>query len=190
MPNNYRRKFLQITQATTSSFQSQNMEDNTFDPNWAMPPSATIQEAMKERDWTITTLAEKMGYTEDYVTDLLNNKIAIDRCDAETLEVVFDVKAEFWLKRESTYRTFLVQFYEERKALIASLPDLPEGQTIAIVGSPNDLTSLAQEIKQEVVIVRPKLDAADILLPSPISAELPNKRRKSKKRGRRGDIKN
>lgn len=46
----------------------------TFKPDWVSPPGETIADLLEEKDWTQAQLAEKLEYTSDYVSQLVNGK--------------------------------------------------------------------------------------------------------------------
>ncbi|PZV11149.1 MAG: DNA-binding protein [Pseudanabaena sp.] len=91
-------------------------QDLSFTPEWVSPPGDTIIDAIEERDWTQSQLAERLGYTEKHVSLLINAKVPITEESAQKLSRVIGSTPEFWLRREAQYRAQLVQV-EERERL-------------------------------------------------------------------------
>ena len=81
----------------------------TFTPDWASPPGNTIIDLLQERNWTQSQLSDRLGYTEKQVSQMIDGKVSIDERTALKLEQVLGGTAEFWLKRESLYRTQLAK---------------------------------------------------------------------------------
>lgn len=78
--------------------------DIPFAPNWVSPPGDTIADVLEERGWTQDELARRLGYTEKHVSQLINGKAAITEDIASRLERVLGGTANFWLRKEATYR--------------------------------------------------------------------------------------
>lgn len=96
-------------------------QDLSFTPEWVSPPGDTIMDAIEERDWTQSQLAERLGYTEKHVSLLINAKVPITEESAQKLSRVIGSTPEFWLRREAQYRAQLVQI-EERERLQSWVP--------------------------------------------------------------------
>ena len=43
-----------------------------FTPQWVSPPGDTIQDVIEERDWTLAQLSEALGYSPQFINQLLN----------------------------------------------------------------------------------------------------------------------
>jgi len=80
-----------------------------FTPDCASPPGDTIIAILQERNWTQSQLSDRLGYTEKQVSQMIDGKVSIDERTALKLEQVLGGTAEFWLKRESLYRTQLAK---------------------------------------------------------------------------------
>lgn len=78
-----------------------------FDPAWVSPPGDTVLDLLEERAWTSVVLAERLGVTPKYVSELLHGKATISAEMAEKLSLVLGSTAEFWLTREARYRSGL-----------------------------------------------------------------------------------
>lgn len=98
-----------------------------FAPSWVSPPGDTVADLLEERAWTGATLAERLGVTPKYVSELLHGKATISAEMAEKLSLVLGSTAEFWLTREAHYRAGL-QRQESDAALLGEagwLSELP-----------------------------------------------------------------
>lgn len=76
-------------------------------PDWVSPPGDTIADLLEERDWTQSQLAERLGFTEKHVSQMINGKASIGEETAVKLANVLGSTAEFWLNREAQYRARL-----------------------------------------------------------------------------------
>ncbi len=79
-------------------------ELKSFSPNWISPLGNTIIDLLEEYNWTKDQLAENLGYTTEFITELIDGKVAIDQKLAFLLEKILGSTAEFWLNREKQYR--------------------------------------------------------------------------------------
>lgn len=94
---------------------------NEYKPHDVSPPGETIYETMQERNMTIADLAEAMGMGENTVRHLIKGTAAISTHHARCLEKALSVPAEFWLIRESVYRSYLVECAMEKQAASVAL---------------------------------------------------------------------
>ncbi|MPS98575.1 MAG: helix-turn-helix domain-containing protein [Pseudomonas sp.] len=75
-----------------------------FAPDWVSPPGDSIADAIDERSWTQAELAARLGFSEKFVSQLLNGKVALTQETAEKLEKVIGGSIEFWMDREANYQ--------------------------------------------------------------------------------------
>ena len=75
-----------------------------FAPDWASPPGDSILDIVEERGWTQSELAQRLGYTEKHVSQLINGKVSLSVDAALRLERVLGSTADFWLAREANYQ--------------------------------------------------------------------------------------
>lgn len=87
----------------------------SFRPDWISPPGDTIADLLEERDWTQADLANRMGNTTKFVSQLINGKATISEETALKLESVFGSTAAFWLNREAQYRENLSRLEENER---------------------------------------------------------------------------
>ena len=74
-----------------------------FAPDWVSPPGESISDIIEERCWSQSELAQRLGYTEKHVSQLLNGKAPLTMDAAVRLERVLGSTAEFWLALEANY---------------------------------------------------------------------------------------
>ena len=98
-----------------------------FTPDWVSPPGDTILDIAEERGWSQVELAQRLGYTEKHVSQLINGKVALSVDAALRLERVLGSTADFWLAREANYQKHLArQAAEQRHAgWVTWLDELP-----------------------------------------------------------------
>jgi HTH-type transcriptional regulator/antitoxin HigA len=48
-----------------------------FIPDWVSPPGDTIADLLEERDWTQAQLAQRLGFTEKHISQMINGKASI-----------------------------------------------------------------------------------------------------------------
>lgn len=75
-----------------------------FAPDWVSPPGESISDIIEERCWSQSELAQRLGYTEKHVSQLLNGKAPLTMDAAVRLERVLGSTAEFWLALETNYQ--------------------------------------------------------------------------------------
>jgi HTH-type transcriptional regulator / antitoxin HigA len=80
-----------------------------FTPDWASAPGETITDLLEERDWTQTQLADRLGYTELQMQQLIDGEVAISEETARKLAEILGSTADFWLKLEAIYRDRLAK---------------------------------------------------------------------------------
>lgn len=80
---------------------------NEFKPHYASPPGDTLQEMMEWYKVTPTELARETGKTVQFINQLLFGQAAITPELALHLERLFKMSADFWMKREQSYRDAL-----------------------------------------------------------------------------------
>lgn len=89
--------------------------DVPFSPDWAVPPGESILDLAEERSWTQAELAQRLGYSEKHVSQLINGKVPLTVEAAQRLERVFGSTMEFWLKLEANYQRHKARLEAERR---------------------------------------------------------------------------
>lgn len=104
-----------------------------FAPDWVSPPGESILDLAEERGWTQVELAQRLGYTEKHVSQLINGKVPLSVDAALRLERVLGSTADFWLAREANYQRHKARLEAaERYASWASwLDELPLKELMA-----------------------------------------------------------
>lgn len=79
-------------------------EQNTFKPDWIVPPGETIADVLEEKGLSQAEFAQRMEYTTKHVNQLIQGKASITEDTAIRLERVLGSTVNFWLNREAHYR--------------------------------------------------------------------------------------
>lgn len=75
-----------------------------FAPDWVSPPGESILDIAEERGWTQAELAQRLGYSEKHISQLINGKVPVTVDSAQRLERVLGSTMDFWLTREANYQ--------------------------------------------------------------------------------------
>src|SRR6202035_3092434 len=79
------------------------MQTNRYDPNYAAPPGALIQEYLDEHGISARELARRCGRSAKLITEIVLGKAALQ------LERVLELDASVWLQMEAAYRLHLAR---------------------------------------------------------------------------------
>jgi plasmid maintenance system antidote protein VapI len=104
-----------------------------FEPDYIVPPGATLKETLDARGMSQTDLALRLGLAEKTVSQIINGIAPISYDTAEKLELVTGVPASFWNQRELTYREGLAkrQAAERHEADISWLREIPVKELVS-----------------------------------------------------------
>ncbi len=104
-----------------------------FAPDWVSPPGESILDIAEERGWTQAELAQRIGYTEKHVSQLINGKVPLSMDAAQRLERVVGSTADFWLAREANYqkRRARLEAAEQHATWVSWLDELPLKELMA-----------------------------------------------------------
>jgi len=91
------------------------MAKYVFEPNYAVPPGATLKETLELKGLSQADLALRTGLAEKTISQIVNGIAPISYETAEKLELVTGVPASFWNQREVRYREALTQDAEMEK---------------------------------------------------------------------------
>lgn len=80
-----------------------------FEPDYALPPGATLRDAIEEREMSQADLARRLGMAEKTVSQIMNGVAPLTHETAEKLELVLGIPAHFWNSRELLYRERLTK---------------------------------------------------------------------------------
>lgn len=75
-----------------------------FAPDWVLAPGESILDLLEERGWTQGELAQRLGYSEKHVSQLINGRVPITADAAQKLERVLGSSMDFWLRLEANYQ--------------------------------------------------------------------------------------
>lgn len=81
------------------------VNNDTFLPNWISPPGETISDILEEMNLSLVEFADQIGYSLNQAKDLIQGKAPLTNELATQLEYTLGASAEFWLNRETQYRT-------------------------------------------------------------------------------------
>lgn len=87
---------------------------NTYCPDYAIPPGATLLEVIQDMKITQAELAERMGRPKKTINEIIKGKAEITPETAIQLEHVISVPANFWLNLEKNYRLDLARIAEAK----------------------------------------------------------------------------
>lgn len=86
-----------------------------FEPDWVSPPGESVLDIAEERGWTQAELAQRLGYTEKHISQLINGKVPLSVEAAVRLERVLGSTAVFWLEREANYQRHLARLESAKR---------------------------------------------------------------------------
>lgn len=78
---------------------------------YVTPPGRTLSEKLEEMGLDANDLAARMGYTPKAVNDILQGNCRITPEVAFSLEVITEIPASFWLRRQIAYDEYLAREY-------------------------------------------------------------------------------
>lgn len=98
-----------------------------FTPDWVLAPGESVLDMAEERGWTQGQLAQRLGYTEKHVSQLVNGKVPITVDAAQRLERVLGGSLDFWLKLEVNYQNHKARLAEQERhtSWVPWLDELP-----------------------------------------------------------------
>lgn len=111
---------------------------DAFTPDWVSPPGDTILDIIEERGWSQIELADRLGYSEKFISQLINGKVALTVEAAVRLERVLGSTLDFWLSREANYQRHLARLEaaERHANWVSWLDELPLRELMAAKAVP------------------------------------------------------
>jgi addiction module HigA family antidote len=91
------------------------MTEDSFQPNYAIPPGATLRDELRARHMTQSQLAQRMGRPKKTISEIVNGKAEITAETALQLETVLGVPARFWLALEANYQEDLARIRDRAR---------------------------------------------------------------------------
>ncbi len=109
-----------------------------FAPDWALAPGESILDMAEERGWTQAELAQRLGYSEKHISQLINGKVQLTVDAAQRLERVIGSTMDFWLALEANYQKHLARqaAAERHAAWVPWLEELPLKELMACAAIP------------------------------------------------------
>ena len=86
-----------------------------FNPDYAVPPGATLLETIEDLGMTQTELAQRMGRPLKTINEIINGKAEITAETSIQLERVTGIPAAFWNNAEATYRERKARLQEQEQ---------------------------------------------------------------------------
>lgn len=80
------------------------MRDNTFRPNYAIPPGETLQETLTALGMTQAELAKRIDQFRRIIKEIVRGKAAITTGMAFELDRALGIPASFWINLEKNYQ--------------------------------------------------------------------------------------
>ena len=77
---------------------------NQFNPNYAVPPGAVLEEWLEERGMSQTELAGRMNWPIKTINELIKGKTSFTQETAFQLEAVTGIEASFWTNADRIYQ--------------------------------------------------------------------------------------
>lgn len=98
-----------------------------FAPDWVLPPGESILDLAEERGWKQGELAQRLGYTEKHISQLINGKVPVTVDAAQRLERVLGSSIDFWLALEANYQKHKARLEaaERHAGWVSWLDELP-----------------------------------------------------------------
>lgn len=93
-----------------------NAVENEYTPTTVTPPGGTIKDLLDEQGMTQAELAERMGRSTKFISNLVNGEATLSQKVALELERVLNVPVHFWNNREQQYREALARKEEHSRA--------------------------------------------------------------------------
>ncbi len=103
-----------------------------FNPDYAVPPGWTLEEALDDLSMSQADLARHTGLSEKHISQLIKGETPVTVDTAIRLERATDIPARLWNNLEHTYRATLARLAEEAE-LSEQIDFLDELPTAAMV---------------------------------------------------------
>lgn len=109
-----------------------------FAPDWVLPPGESILDLAEERGWTQAELAQRLGYSEKHISQLINGKVPLTVDAAQRLERVLGSTMDFWLSLEANYQKHKARLEaaERHAGWVPWLDELPLKELMACAAIP------------------------------------------------------
>jgi HTH-type transcriptional regulator/antitoxin HigA len=89
-------------------------KQNSFSPNYTVPPGETLLETIKALGMTQADLAMRTSHSQKVINQIIRGKTPISVRLAHKFERVLEVPASFWISLEKNYRKGLSRLHGEK----------------------------------------------------------------------------
>lgn len=93
-----------------------------FHPDWASAPGDTIIDILNDQGISEMELAQRIGYSQQALADLLQGRATITIATAQKLERVLGASMQFWMSRDFQYRRDAESLSSGDQEWLAELP--------------------------------------------------------------------
>lgn len=109
-----------------------------FAPDWVLPPGESILDLAEERGWTQAELAQRLGYSEKHISQLINGRVPLSVDAAQRLERVLGSTMDFWLSLEANFQKHKARLEaaERHSGWVSWLDELPLRELMAVQAVP------------------------------------------------------
>lgn len=128
---------------------------NGLSPELIIHPGETLKEILEDREMSQRELANRIGLTEPYISNIVNGVKSITISLAKKLEYALGVEANFWINLQSNYEKELSDYEEvntitvEEINVIKRIKDLiTYMKEIGFLGEENNKTMLVIELRR------------------------------------------
>ncbi len=125
-------------------------ERYAFNPDYAIPPGATLKEVLESRGISQAELATRMGMADKTISQIINGIAPISFDTAYKLELVLGIAASFWNRLELAYRERLTLADETQKlnADVSWLKEVPVKELVErrLIEPTNDKAVLVRRL--------------------------------------------
>ncbi len=90
---------------------------NQYEPDMVSAPGETLREMLEEKGMSQAVLAQRTGRPKKTINEIIQGKAILTFDTAIQLERVLGVPANFWNKREASYRAFIAKSNEDHRLL-------------------------------------------------------------------------
>lgn len=98
------------------------MTQASFQPDWAIPPGATILDILRGREMSEGELADLLDRSGAEVRDLIEGRLPITLRLARQLQEILGASVEFWMARDHLYRAASERIHEREREWLRDLP--------------------------------------------------------------------
>lgn len=85
------------------------MSENSFQPNYVVPPGATLEEVLFDRKMTPVGLAEQIDVPIEIIAGILKGETPISDEIAYKFHDCLGIATSFWIRLEKNYRDGLAR---------------------------------------------------------------------------------